>query len=123
MDPIKIKNKIIEIFDNPIGKPTDIIGWNDNGKKIAKTISPIISEREICFFDEDIRSDEVFHYLDFPDMLEKSEIMIFAIELPEKYHKDLDKLNKKVKIFIPKNFEKTILILKEKGYNNNIILL
>ena len=73
------------------------------------------------FFDEEIKSDEVFHYLDFPDMLEKSEIMIFTVELPEKYYECLGRLNKKCKVFILKDLKKTMLVFKELQYKCYII--
>jgi hypothetical protein len=56
-------------------------------------------------------------------MLEKTEIMIFTTELPSRYYGQLNKLNKKVKIFIPKNLAKTISVLEEKHYGDNIVLL
>ena len=57
------------------------------------------------------------------DMLRKSAIMIFTIELPEKYYKYLPNLNKDVKIFLPKGFSKTIAALQKAGYGDNLILL
>ena len=111
-----IKTEIAE----PFGRPTDVIGFSKVGKDVARALLPVIGEKEICFFDEEIKSDEVFHYLDFPDMLEKSEIMIFAVELPEKYYKCLGRLNKKCKVFIPKNFKRTIDTLKNVGCDDII---
>ena len=99
----------------PFGKPTDVIGFSEVGKDVARALLPVIGEKEICFFDEEIKSDEVFHYLDFPDMLEKSEIMIFTVELPERYYECLERLNKKCKVFIPKKFKETIAVLEEAG--------
>ena len=107
----------------PFGKPTDVIGFSEVGKEVARALLPVIGKKEICFFDEEIKSDEVFHYLDFSDMLEKSEIMIFTVELPEKYYEQLDKMNKKVKIFIPKDLTETVSVLKNKGYGRNLVLL
>ena len=122
-DSVSIKNKIEELFNEPYGKPTDVIGFKKEGPDIANTITPIIGRKEICFFDQDIKEDPVFHYLDFVDMLEKSEIMIFTIELPKEYYKNLTNLNKKVKIFLPKEFSKTISMLRKKGYGDNLVLL
>ena len=115
-----IAKTVLREFKEPFGRPTDIIGFGLIGKNIANDILPIIGQKEICFFDEKIKSDATFHYLDFVDMLEKTEIMIFTIELPEKYYKQLYKMNKKVKIFIPKDLIKTISILKEKGFCENL---
>lgn len=111
-----IKNAIIDTISEPYQKPTDIIGFGKAGRNLAKLLSGTISEKEICFFDEKNKSDKVFHYLDFKDMLLKTEIMIFTIELPEKYYKYLSGLNKKVKIFIPSSFKQTISILERNGY-------
>lgn len=89
-----IRQKIEELFDQPYGKPTDIIGFRNDGKIIAEAIAPMIGEKEVCFFDEKIKTDADFHYLEFVDMLRKSAIMIFTIELPEKYYKYLPNLTK-----------------------------
>ena len=102
----------------PYGKPTDLIGFN---KTLADALAPVISRKEICFFDENIKSDDTFHYLDFPDMLEKTEIMIFAAELPEKYYDHLPKLNKNVKIFIPAEYKNTITALEKFGFRKNML--
>ena len=117
-----IRQKIEELFDQPYGKPTDIIGFRNDGKMIAEAIAPMIGEKEVCFFDEEIKTDADFHYLEFVDMLRKSAIMIFTIELPEKYYKYLPNLNKDVKIFLPKGFSKTIAALQKAGYGDNLIL-
>ena len=106
-----IKTEIAE----PFRRPTDVIGFSEVGKNVARALLPVIGEKEICFFDEKIKTDEVFHYLDFPDMLEKSEIMIFTVELPERYYECLERLNKKCKVFIPKKFKETIAVLEEAG--------
>ena len=67
--------------------------------------------------------NESAYYLDFANMLEKTEIMIFTTELPSRYYGQLNKLNRKVKIFIPKKLAKTISILEEKHYGDNMVLL
>lgn len=102
----------------PYGKPTDLIGFN---KDLANALTPVISRKEICFFDENIKSDDTFHYLDFPNMLEKTEIMIFVVELPEKYYNYLPKLNKNVKIFIPAEYKNTITALEKFGFRKNML--
>ena len=108
-----IKTEIAE----PFGRPTDVIGFSEVGKEIARALLPVIGKKEICFFDNEVKSDPVFHYLDFVDMLEKTEIMIFTIELPEKYYKYLNQMNKNVKVFIPKDFKETIAVLKKYKYD------
>ena len=110
--------KIQTAIAEPYGKPTDLIGFN---KTLADALTPVISRKEICFFDENIKSDDTFHYLDFPDMLEKTEIMIFVAELPEKYYDYLPKLNKNVKIFIPAEYKNTITALEKFGFRKNML--
>lgn len=118
-----VKRKLLETFADPFDKPTDIIGFSETGKAIAKTICPLIGRKEICFFDEKIKRDPTFHYIDFEDLLAKTEIMIFTVELPEKYHKYLSRLNQKVAIFIPATLTKTIDTLKQFGYRDNLVRL
>jgi len=110
-------------YTNPYNKPTDIIGLNKTGRSIANSLLTIINPKEVCFFDEQIKNDATFHYLDFPNMLAKTEIMIFATELSEKYYQYLDRLNPKVAIFIPKNLQNTITALRRAGFEQNLILL
>ena len=81
INPAELKAQIEANIDKPYGKPTDIIGFD---KELADTIAPIVSRKEICYFDEDLRFDSDYHYLDFPDMLTKTEIMIVNHELAEK---------------------------------------
>lgn len=118
-----IKTEICKVFDNPYDKPTDIIGFSDGGRELAEKLVGVINPKEICFFDEAIKSDSRFHYLDFANMLEKSEIMIFAMELPDKYYKNLDDLNETCMIFVPKSYSETILALTDSGHVENLIVL
>lgn len=123
LDPASVRTKIEDVIKSPFNRPTDIIGFETEGKSIAKAILSIIGIKEICFFDENIKSDPQFHYLDFDKMLAKTEIMIFTKELPDKYWHSLNQINQQVTIFIPKTFQKTISTLIEHGYSNNLILL
>ncbi len=118
-----VVNAVLAEVENLYGRPTDIIGFGLSGKNIADALLLVVGQKEICFFDENVKSDSVFHYLDFANMLEKTEIMIFTTELPSRYYSQLNKLNKKVKIFIPKGLVKTISILEEKHYGDNMVLL
>lgn len=120
---MNIISAILTEVEKPYNCPTDIIGFASKGRSIANALLPIINPKEICFFDKEIKTDPTFHYLDFADMLKKTEIMIFTIELPNQYYNQLNKINKKVKIFIPKDLTKTVSILKEKRLKNNLILL
>ena len=135
-----IVTQIQQKFASPYNKPTDIIGLTKTGKNIANSllaiINPkeicffdeqsllaIINPKEICFFDEQIKSDSTFHYLDFPDMLVKTGIMIFTVELSESYYQYLAKLNPEVTIFIFKELQNTIEALREAGFEQNLVLL
>ena len=110
--------QIQTVIPEPYGKPTDLIGFN---KALADALTPVISRKEICFFDENIKSDDTYHYLDFPNMLAKTEIMIFVTELPEKYYNCLPKLNKNVIIFIPADYKNTITALEKFGFRKNML--
>lgn len=125
MNSEKIVDDFVEVIKaevvEPFNKPTDVIGFSEVGKNVARALLPVVGEKEICFFDEEIKTDGVFHYLDFPDMLEKSEIMIFTVELPERYYECLERLNKKCKVFIPEALKKTISVFKEFEYEYYII--
>lgn len=104
----KIESYLRNNHEPYLGSPTDIIGFDKVGRSIARTLEPIIGRGEICFFDENIKSNPEFHYLDFEKMFEKSEIMIFTTELPEKYFKNIKQINKNIKIFVPKELKNTI---------------
>jgi len=118
IDANRLIAQIQTTIAEPYGKPTDLIGFD---KDLANALTPIISRKEICFFDENVKSDDTFHYLDFPEMLEKTEIMIFVVELPEKYYNYLPKLNKNVKIFIPAEYKNTITALEKFGFRKNML--
>lgn len=118
-----IVDAILKRVEDPYGRPTDIIGFGSSGRKIADALLPVVGQKEICFFDENVKSDSVFHYLDFADMLEKTEIMIFTTELPSRHYGKLSKLNKKATIFIPKSLAKTVSVLEEKQYGDNLVIL
>ena len=118
IDTDRLVAQIQTAIAKPYGKPTDLIGFN---KDLANALTPVINRKEICFFDEIIKSDDTFHYLDFPDMLEKTEIMIFVTELPKEYYDYLPKLNKNVKIFIPAEYKNTITALEKFGFRKNML--
>ena len=117
---MNIISAILTEVEEPYNCPTDIIGFASKGRSIANALLPIINPKEICFFDKEIKTDPTFHYLDFADMLKKTEIMIFTIELPKEYYKYISGLNKKVKIFIPSSFKQTISVLERNGYSDII---
>lgn len=47
-----IVNAVLAEFEEPYGRPTDIIGFASAGRSIANALLPIIGQKEICFFDE-----------------------------------------------------------------------
>ena len=118
-----IKSEIIKSVECPYGKPTDIIGFGEVGKNIANAICLIVGKKEICFYDEIIKNDSTYHYLDFVDMLAKTEIMIFATDLSKKCYKFLKKINKDARIFLPSNLAATIQALTENGYKRNLVIV
>ena len=69
--------------------PTDIIGFDEFGRALALALEPLITKKEICFFDLNIHQDDNYHFLFFKDMFEKTELMIFTKELPESFFDDL----------------------------------
>jgi len=101
--------------------PTDIIWFDEFGQSLALALEDYIWIKEICFFDEKIKNSNKYHYLDFNNMFEKTEIMIFTKELPSYYFKDIKSLNPNVTIIMDSKFKTTIEILKWNGFSNNII--
>jgi hypothetical protein len=59
-----------------------------------------VTSKEICFFDEKIKKDDKYHYLNFWDMLKKSELMIFTYELPLEYFVNISDLNPNVSLVV-----------------------
>ena len=103
IDNIKTLIKLLKsnFGENLYGKPTDIIGFNKTGKELANALEPLIGNKEICFYDSDIKSDDKFHYLDFENMLKKTELMFI---MDEKYLNLIKsaktKINPNAKIFL-----------------------
>ena len=103
--------------------PTDIIWFDDFWKLLAKRLEPYVTKKEICYFDEDIKDDVNYHYLEFQDMFEKTELMIFTIELSRDYFDDLSDLNPNVLIVISRSFERTIKLLISDWFEKNLLLV
>lgn len=103
--------------------PTDIIWFDEFGQSLALALEDYIWIKEICFFDEKIKNSNKYHYLDFNNMFEKTEVMIFTKELPSDYFKDIKSLNPNVTIILDSKFKNTIKILKWNGFSNNIIVI
>ena len=103
--------------------PTDIIWFWEFGRNLAYALEPLVTKKEICFFDLNIKHDDNFHFLNFIDMLEKSELMIFTQELPEEFLNDLCELNQNITIIIDWKFAATIKILSDNWFSKNIVII
>ena len=103
--------------------PTDIIWFWEFGRNLAYTLEPLVTRKEICFFDLNIKHDDNFHFLDFRDMFNKSELMIFTHELPEEFLNDLSDLNQNITIIIDWKFTATIKILNDNWFSKNIVII
>ena len=101
--------------------PTDIIWFDEFGQALALALEDYIWIKEICFFDEKIKNSNKYHYLDFNNMFEKTEVMIFTKELPSYYFENIKSLNPNVTIIVDSKFKTTIEIIKWSGFSNNII--
>lgn len=90
-----------DLFD----KPTDIIGFGEIGHALARKLDGIIGRREICYYSHN-KKDPEYHYLDFAEMLERSEYMFVTISKnPDSLalFDDLSKFNPKMKVIIVAN--------------------
>ena len=103
--------------------PTDIIWFWEFGRNLAYALEPLVTKKEICFFDLNIKHDDNFHFLNFRDMFKKSELMIFTHELPEKFLNDLSDLNQNITIIIDWKFAATIKILSDNWFSKNIVII
>ena len=103
--------------------PTDIIWFWEFGRNLAYALEPLVTKKEICFFDLNIKHDDIFHFLDFRDMFKKSELMIFTQELPEEFLNDLSELNQNITIIIDWKFTATIKALNDNWFSKNMIIL
>ena len=103
--------------------PTDIIWFWEFGKSLAFALEPLVTKKEICFFDLSIQQDKNYHFLNFNDMFQKSELMIFTQELPERFLNNFSELNPNITIIIDWNFTATIKALNDNWFSKNIIIL
>lgn len=103
--------------------PTDIIWFWEFGRNLAYALEPLVTKKEICFFDLNIKHDDNFHFLNFIDMFKKSELMIFTQELPEEFLNDLSELNQNITIIIDWKFAATIKILNDNWFSKNIVII
>ena len=103
--------------------PTDIIWFWEFGKELALALEPLVTKKEICFFDLDVKNDENYHYFDFKDMFKKTELMIFTKELPENYFDDLSNLNPNVTLVVDWKFQLIIDKFRENWFLDNIVIM
>lgn len=103
--------------------PTDIIWFWEFGRKLALALEPLVTRKEICFFDLDVQEDENYHFLNFQDMFKKTELMIFTTELSENYFDDLSSLNPNVTLVIDWNFQTIIDKFRENWFSTNVVVL
>lgn len=103
--------------------PTDIIWFWEFGRNLAHALEPLVTKKEICFFDLNIQQDDNYHFLNFKDMFQKSELMIFTKELSESFFDDLSNLNPNVTIIIDWNFKNTIEKLSTNWFSKNIVII
>ena len=103
--------------------PTDIIWFWEFGRNLAYALEPLVTKKEICFFDLNIKHDDNFHFLDFRDMFKKSELMIFTQELPERFLNNFSELNPNITIIIDWKFTTTIKILSDNWFSKNIVII
>ena len=103
--------------------PTDIIWFDEFGKNLALALEPLVTKKEICFFDLNINEYNGYHFLNFSDMFEKTELMIFTKEIPDYFFDDLSKLNPKVTLIIPWNFVDIIEKFKASWFSENITII
>ena len=103
--------------------PTDIIWFWEFGKSLALALEPLVTKKEICFFDLNTQQDDNYHFLEFRDMFKKSELMIFTQELPERFLNNFSELNPNITIIIDWNFTATIKALNDNWFSKNMIIL
>ena len=103
--------------------PTDIIGFNEFGKELALELEPLVTKKEICFFDLEIKEYNDYHFLEFKNMFKKTELMIFTVELSETFFDDLSDLNPSVTIVVDINFKNIIKIFQANWFSKNLVII
>ena len=103
--------------------PTDIIWFGEFGRKLALALEPLVTRKEICFFDLDVQEDENYHFFNFQDMFQKTELMIFTKELPENYFDDLSELNPKVTLVVDEKLKDIVEIFQSNWFWKNLVVI
>lgn len=109
--------------ENLLWIPTDIIWFWDFGKELAVALEPLVTKKEICFFDLEIREYNDYHFLNFKDMFQKTELMIFTKELSPEFFNDLSELNQNVTIVIDKSFKSIIEMFQTNWFSKNLVII
>lgn len=103
--------------------PTDIIWFWEFGRNLAHALEPLVTKKEICFFDLNIKHDDNFHFLNFIDMFKKSELMIFTQELPENYFDDLSELNPNIMLVVDEKLKNIVEIFQSNWFWKNLVMI
>ena len=102
--------------------PTDIIWLDDFWLKLAKWLEPLVTKKEICYYD-DAHFNTQYHFLPFDDMLHKTELMIFTHELHEDYLENISKINRNVLIVLDASFNNLIEKLRSEWLYKNLLIM
>lgn len=103
--------------------PTDIIWFWEFGRKLAFALEPLVTKKEICFFDTNLQCDEDYHFLNFRDMFKKTELMIFTKEIPENYFEDLSGLNPNVTLVVDEKLKDIVEIFQTNWFWKNLVVI
>ena len=103
--------------------PTDIIWFWEFGKNLALALEPLVTKKEICFFDLDIQHDDDYHFLNFRDMFKKTELMIFTKEIPQELFDDLNNLNPNVTLVVDEKLKDIIEIFQANWFWKNLVII
>lgn len=93
------------IGEDMLGKPADIIGFGAIGHALAKKLDGIVGRDEICYYSHN-KNDPEYHYLDFDEMLDKSEFMFITVSKNAEslaLFEDLSKFKPNTKVIIVAN--------------------
>lgn len=93
------------IGEDMFGKATDIVGFGAIGRALARKLTNIVGANEICYYSHK-KDDANFHYMEFDEMLDKSEFMFVTISNnPDSLalFNDLSRFNPRTKVIIIAN--------------------
>lgn len=87
------------------GKSTDIVGFGEIGRALAKKLDGIVGRKEICYFSRH-GNDPTYHYIAFDQMPVKSEYMFITVSKNAEslaLFNDLSKFQPNTKVVIAAN--------------------